>query len=189
MIRIAKAAAGGISTLAFVLGMSGAASAQSEMPPADPGSPPSQAADTANKAVQGAADTVREHMDREKVTLKDHVQQQIAAADSSIDALKRQSDADKGATKKRDEDLHKKLSDQRDRLKDDLDKIDKAQAVNDWKGVQAEVSRDLQAIDTSLKTAQNVTKTPRTGAANKQPGTSTPREEKREEKKPIQPPQ
>jgi hypothetical protein len=170
MIRIRKAVAGTISSLALLLGMSGTALAQSTSdtskdPPAQP--------DTSKKgttSAQGSATpAAQEKMDKEKAALKDRVQQEITAADANIDALKKMSDNDKGSAKKRDEDMEKKLSDLRSTLQDDMGKIDKAQSASDWNATRPVIEHDLQTMTTSLRTAQTVTKVPRTGAASKQP--------------------
>jgi hypothetical protein len=114
-------------------------------------------------------------MEKEKASLKDRIQSDISSADAHIDALKKLSDNAKGTAKKRDDEMQKKLSDLRDKLQDDLDKIDKAQSVNDWKAVRPAVSHDLQAMGTSLRIARTVTKVrPRTGTTNKQPSESEP---------------
>ncbi len=195
MIRIGKAVAGGISTAALVLGVCGAASAQGTPRP-DTNTPlPAQPSDTSHPdtskgstSAQGPshAASTQEHMDKDKAALKDRIHPEIAAADANIDALKKMADNDKGTTKKRDEDLEKRLSDQRDKLKGDLDKIDKASA-DEWKTMRPVVEHDLATLTASLHTAQTLTKVPvpRTGAANKQPSSPPPSEG---EKAPSQPP-
>jgi hypothetical protein len=182
MIRIGKAVAGTLSMVALVMGASVTASAQTTTQPSETqkGTPaqPSEASHPKQSpkgvtAPQGAASAIKEsaqeHFDKEKVTLKDHVQEQITAADANIEALKKMGDTEKGATKKHDE-MEGKLSDLRDHLKKDLDKIDKA-TMTDWSGIKPLVQKDLGAMETELKVAENVTKVPapRTGAANKQP--------------------
>jgi hypothetical protein len=194
MIRIGKAIAGTISTVALVLGASVAASAQTTTQPSDTSKgTTAQPSDTtrsdtqrtqtnkANKGVtapQGVApakETPQEKFDHEKTTLKDHVQVEITAAETNIEALKKMSDTDKGATKKRDEEMQKKLSDLRDHLQKDLDKIDKS-TMGDWSSVRPLVQRDLGAMTAELRVTQSVTKVqvPRTGAASKQPKDSPP---------------
>ena len=152
MIRSGKTVASTLATL-LVVGTCGIASAQA--------SQPSTSAD--KQAAQ------QEKFDREKVTLKDRVQEQIDAANANTDALKRMSQNDKDQTKKRDDDMQKKLSMLRDHLQADLDKIDKA-TMNDWSGVKPVVERDINAMNTELQRVAAVTKIqpPATGAANKQ---------------------
>ncbi len=184
MNSIGKSLAGTLSAVALVLG-SVAASAQSTPQPSDPSpdtSHPSTRPDTSktNKGVtsqQGTTskETAQEKLDREKATFKDRVEEQITVANANIDALKKMSDNDKGAAKKRDDDMEKKISDLRDHLQQDLDKIDKS-SVNDWSAVHPIVQRDLNSMESELKVAQNVTKVPapRTGAASKQPNNPAP---------------
>jgi TolA-binding protein len=153
MIRIRKTVASVLGAL-LVLGVVGAASAQG------PAIPPATAT---NK------ETKQEQFDRDKVTLKDQVQDAINSADSHIDALKKMESTDKDAAQKRDKDMGKKLSDLKDGLQKDLDKIDKA-TPSDWATVKPAVEGNLRAMHTELKTAANVTHVaPSTGAANKQP--------------------
>lgn len=171
MIRSGKTVASTLATL-LVAGTCGIASAQTTQP-SDPHSPPSQQPPGADKSPSTTTDkqaAQQEKFDREKVTLKDRVQEQIDAADANIDALKRMSQNDKGQTKKRDDDMQKKLSTLRDHSQANLDKIDKA-TVNDWSGVKPVVERDINAMNTELKQVAVVTKIqpPTTGAANKQP--------------------
>jgi hypothetical protein len=116
----------------------------------------------------GTTEPKQEHFDREKVTLKDRVQNAITVAETHIDALKKMESTDKDAAEKRDKDMEKKLSDARDDLKDDLSKIDKA-TPTDWAAVLSGVTGDLKKAEAEIKTAANVTHVaPSTGAANKQ---------------------
>lgn len=167
MIRIRTSAATVLASL-LVLGTAGIAAAQS----ADPNTPPSQNQPSADQNRQPRSDKEQkqEQFDREKVTLKDRVQENINAADQQIDALKNMSKSDKGNDKKRDDDYQKQLSTLQDHLKKDLDKIDKA-SINDWTGVKPVVDRDLAAMDKHLHTVAVVTHVtvPATGAAEKQP--------------------
>jgi hypothetical protein len=111
----------------------------------------------------------REQFDREKVTLRDRAQESITSATANIDALKKMSDTEKGTAKKRDDDLQKKLSDQRDHLTADIDKIEGA-SIDDWVGMRSVIQRDLATMDAQLKTATHLTHVPiPTGATNKQP--------------------
>lgn len=157
MIRIRKSAATVLVSL-LVLGTAGIAAAQTNVP-----NQPAQAPKTDKELKQ-------EQFDREKVTLKDRVQDGINAADQQIDALKNMSKSDKGNLKKRDDDYKDKLSMLKGHLKDDIDKIDKA-SMNDWIGVKPVVDRDLAAMDSHLRTVASVTHVavPPTGRANKQP--------------------
>ncbi len=180
MIRIRKAAGATLSVAALVVSTAVAATAQSTSQPsgATPSDPGGNQVERGEKGATPRKEAAQEQFDREKVTLKDHVSQQVSAADANIDALKKLSDTDKGPTKQRDKDLENKLSDLRDNLKKDLDKIDKAKP-NDWSGVRPVVDRDMNAMEAQLRTAEPITKVPapRTGAASKQPGgspTSTP---------------
>jgi hypothetical protein len=201
MIRIGKAVAGGISTAALVLGVCGAASAQGtprpDMNTPEPSHPSDTSRpDTSKETGKGATSaqgtshgaTMQEHMDKDKAALKDRIHPELAAADANIDALKKMADNDKGDTKKRDQDLEKRLSDQRDKLKGDLDKIDKA-STDDWKTVRPVVEHDLAALTASLHTATTVTKVPvpRTGAANKQPSGAPPSEGEKTPSPPAMP--
>lgn len=157
MIRIRNSAATVLASL-LVLGTAGIAAAQSAQQNAPTEQPKTD------------KETKQEQFDREKVTLKDRVQEDINAADQQIDALKNLSKDAKGNDKKRDDDYKKQLSMLQDHLKKDLDKIDKA-SMNDWTGVKPVVDRDLAAMDTHLRTVASVThvQVPATGAANKQP--------------------
>ena len=151
MIKMRRTAASVIGAL-LVLGTCGAAAAQ--MAPQHPAM---------------GTEEAKEHFDREKVTLKDRVQEAITTAGANIDALKKMEATDKDAALKRDKDMGKSLSDLRDGLKNDLDKIDKA-TPTDWASVRPVVEADLKKMETEIKTAANVThKAPTTGAANKQP--------------------
>jgi hypothetical protein len=151
MIKIRRTAASVIGAL-LVLSACGVAAAQGAEHHPSPGmDEPKQA-----------------QFDREKVTLKDHVQGAITAAETHIDALKKLESTHKDAAQKRDKDMEKSLSDLRDGLKDDLDKIDKA-TPTDWASVRPVVESDLKKMETEIKTAANVTHlAPTTGAANKQ---------------------
>lgn len=187
MIRIGKGIAGTLSAVALSIGTCGAAWAQSTTQPSDtPEHSGTSRTPTGSRGVtapQGTTstketkETAQERFDREKVTLKDQLQAQINAANANIDTLKKMSDADKGTAKKRDDDMEKRLSDLRDALQKDQDKIDKA-SLNDWNGVHPVVTRDLNAMGRELRTAENVTKipVPRTGAANKQPSGTEPQQ-------------
>jgi hypothetical protein len=119
---------------------------------------------TAASAQSSQAPT-QEQFDREKATLKDRTQESIASANESIDVLKRMSDSDKGTAKKRDDDLARSLSDQRDHLAGDLDKMAKA-TPPDWPSVRPVVMHDLAAMKSELKRASTVTHVP--GSATEQ---------------------
>lgn len=157
MIRIRNSAATILASL-LVLGTAGIAAAQTTQP------------NTPTEQPKTNKETKQEQFDREKVTLKDRVQEDITAADQQIDALKNMSKSDKGADRTRDDNYKDKLSMLQDHLKQDLDKIDKA-AMSDWTGVKPVIDRDLAAMDTHLHTVASVThvQVPATGAANKQP--------------------
>jgi uncharacterized membrane protein YdfJ with MMPL/SSD domain len=153
MIKIRRTTASVIGAL-LVMGVCSVAAAQTTEHPQAPGttSEPKQA-----------------QFDREKVTLKDQVQDAINTSTAQIDALKKRESTDKDAAQKVDKDMGKKLSDLRGDLKNDLDKIDKA-APNDWATVRTTVESDLKLMDAGIKTAANVTHvSPTTGAASKQP--------------------
>jgi hypothetical protein len=190
MIRIGKGIAGTLSAVALVLGASVASYAQSTSQPSDTSkgttAKPSDTSRTepshketgkgaTSRQASSSKEAAQERVDREKVTLKDRVQEQVTVADANIDALKKMKDSDKGTAKKRDEDMEKKISDLKDRLHKDLDKIDKA-TVNDWSGVHPAVRHDLDAMEAELRAVEKVTKVPapRTGAASKQPSTLQP---------------
>jgi hypothetical protein len=167
MIRIRKAVAGTVSSLALVLAVSGTALAQSAP---DPNKDTAQPSDTSKGSTSAqTSPAAQEKLDKEKGALKDRIGHEVTAADANIDALKKMSDSDKGSAKKRDEEMEKRLSDLRGKLQDDLDKIDKVQSMNDWNAARPVIEHDLQTMTTSIKTAQTVTKVPRTGAASKQP--------------------
>jgi DNA anti-recombination protein RmuC len=119
-------------------------------------------------AAQSTKNMTQEQFDREKTTLKDRAQESITSANANIDALKKMSDMDKGTAKKRDDDMQKKLSDQRDHLTADIDKMDQA-SIADWSGMRPIIQRDLTAMDTQLKAATKITHVPPSGATNKQP--------------------
>jgi hypothetical protein len=171
MIRIGKAVAGTVSSLALVVGLAGTSFAQSA-PDTNKDVPAHPSSDTSkgSTSAQGTTQAAQEKLDKEKGALKDRIQQQVTAADANIDALKKMGDNEKGPAKKRDEDMEKKLSDLRGKLQDDLDKIDKA-STSDWKTARKDIEHDVQAMTTSLHNAETVTKVPvpRTGAASKQP--------------------
>jgi hypothetical protein len=158
MNRTRSILAGALGAL-FVVAAAGAASAQTATPPR------SNTGATAPQPNKGTA--AQEQFDREKVTMKDHVQAEIDRADSNIDALKKVADNEKGTAKKQADDAQKKVSMLRDHLKGDLDKIDKA-SINDWKGVRPVVERDLAAMNTELTSVAAITKKPTTGAAQPQ---------------------
>jgi hypothetical protein len=191
MIRIGKGIAGTLSAVALVLGASVASHAQSTSQPSEPSKgTTAQPSDTSKsepshkEAGKGATsrqaptstkEAAQERLDREKVTLKDRVQEQVSVADANIDALKKMKDSDKGTAKKRDEDMEKKISGLKGHLQKDLDKIDKA-TPSEWSGVHPAVQHDLNAMEAELKTAEKLTKVPapRTGAASKQPSNPEP---------------
>jgi hypothetical protein len=151
MLKIRRTAASVIGAL-LVLGACGVAAAQTEHHPST-----------------GTAEQMKEHYDHAKGALKDQVQNAITAADHHIDALKKMESTDKGAAETRDKDMEKKLSDARDDLKGDVDKIDKA-TPSDFASVRTAVESDLKKTEAAIKTAANVTHVaPSTGAASKQP--------------------
>jgi hypothetical protein len=118
--------------------------------------------------VTGTEEPKQGNFDREKVMLKDQVESAIRAADSQVDELKKMESTDKDAALKRDKDITKSLSELRDGLKNDRDKIDKA-SPSDWAAVSAGVEADLRKAEIQLRTASNFTHVaPTTGAANKQ---------------------
>jgi hypothetical protein len=147
MIKIRRTAATVLGAL-LVLGACGVAAAQT----------------TDHKAP--TTEQKQEHFDREKVTVKDRVQNAITVADTHIDSLKKMESTDKGAAETRDKDMVKKLTDSRDALKDDLGKIDKATPA-DWSSVLAGVTGDLKKAETEIKSAATHAAPPK-GAAQKQ---------------------
>jgi hypothetical protein len=190
MIRIGKGIAGTLSAVALVLGASVASHAQTTSQPSDTTKGTTAQPDTSrtepshketpskgatSRQAPSTKESAQERFDREKVTLKDRVEEQVTLADANIDALKKMKDSDKGAAQKRDEEMEKKISDLKDHLQKDVDKIDKA-TPSDWAGVHPVVQRDLTAMEAELKTAEKLTKVPapHTGAANKQPSNPEP---------------
>jgi hypothetical protein len=188
MIRIGKAFPGSISSMVLVIGMSGVACSQTTPRPPEPSTAEmTRSSDTnTSDAKKSAAPFVaskattqeeqREQIDREKVTLKDRVEESIAAAEAHTDALKKMNDNATPVAKKRNDDMQKRLSDLRERLHDDLDRIDKA-STSDWKeDVRGFVQRDLSAMNAELRAAQNITRTQpsQKGAASKQPENTQP---------------
>jgi len=156
MIRIRRTAASVIGTL-LVLGVCGVAAAQAPVTGAE-----------GPKPAASSQEPKQESFDREKVTLKDQVDNAVRTVDSQIDALKKMESTDKDAALKRDEDIGKSLSELRDGLKDDLGKIDKA-SPNDWASVRQGVEAELRKAEIEIRTASNFTHVaPTTGAANKQ---------------------
>jgi hypothetical protein len=155
IMKIRRTAASVIGAL-LVLGACGVAAAQ-QAPQQDP------ATATPQEPKQAL-------FDRAKTTLKDQVQAAVTVADSHIGVLKKMQGTDKEATaQKRDQDMEKKLTDLRDGLQKDVDKIDKA-TPSDWSSVRGSVESDLKKMESEIKTAANVTHiAPTTGAANKQP--------------------
>lgn len=154
MIRLSRC--GAISAVLVALSANGIAFAQT--------APIDQTQQAQNKETRQA------QFDREKVTMKDQVQEAINSSNANIDALKNKSHSDKGDLKKRDDDMQKQLTMLNGHLKDDLTKIDHAN-VNDWEGVRTVLDRDLNAIDTKLQEVAAVTNvpTPRVGVTNQQP--------------------
>jgi TolA-binding protein len=146
----------------IVLAVGGSASAQSARP-----TDTSHAGEDQPRTDKQAN---KDQLDRDKMTLKAQVQEQISAADANIDALKKMSKDEKGQTKKRHDDMQKQISDMRDRLKRDLDKIDRA-SNGDWGGVRPVVDRDVSDMNAQLQRVASVTKVPAppVGAANRQP--------------------
>jgi TolA-binding protein len=131
-------------------------------------------ADTTTQTPQkqsGTKHISQEELDREKVTLKDRAQEQIDAANSNIDELRKMNET-KPEVKKKHDDMEKRLSDTRDRLKQDLPKVDDA-SPSTWGNVRSLIERDLTAMNTQLQRASTVTNVPlpQTGATNKQPQT------------------
>jgi hypothetical protein len=160
MIRRDTTVAGALSAL-LVLGVCGAASAQGAQP--DPGS-------AGQEQPHGNKGAGQEQFERDKLTLKEHVQEQIDAADANIDALKKMTANEKGPRKKQHSDMEKQLSDSRDTLKKDLHQIDHS-TMNDWTNLRATVQRNMMATSTQLQRVAAVTKLPipQTGAASQQP--------------------
>jgi hypothetical protein len=105
-------------------------------------------------------------VEREKATLKDQVHHAISTADTQIDALKKRETTDKAAAQERDRVVEHRLSDMRDELEKDVDKIDNASS-SDWTTIRPLVEADVKNMHAGLKAATNVTHP--TGAANKQP--------------------
>lgn len=178
---------------ALAAGAAGTASAQStdtnQNPPGSTQHPSDKSAGstTGGSATGTSKEAAQEKLDREKVTLKDRVQDAISATDANIDALKKAEDNDKGANKQRDKSLEDKLTDLRDNhLKKDLDKIDKA-TPSDWSSVHAQVTKDLNATEQQLKVASTITHVPLpTGAANKQPEGTTNKQPQNQQNQPKQ---
>ena len=168
MIRSDTIVASTLSAL-LVLGACGAASAQSAQPDPSP-STPGQDQPKSSQGSQGNKGAGQEKFDRDKMALKERVQEQIDAADAHVDTLKKMSENEKGSTKKQHQDMEKQLSDSRDRLKKDMGKIDRS-TMDDWNSVHPAVERDVMATNTQLQRVASVTKlpVPQTGAANKQP--------------------
>jgi hypothetical protein len=116
---------------------------------------------------QGTTDaTNKKHQqfEHERTMLKDKVSKAVSQADDGIRTLQQRESNDTGATKKRDETEVKKLSDLKDKLNDDLAKIDRA-TVGDWSKVRSEVQRNLSTFSAEQKRIAQMTKkpTPRTG--------------------------
>jgi hypothetical protein len=160
MIRNGTTVAGALSAL-LVLGVCGAAAAQSDSHSRAPG--------TAQDPPSVDHHLTQQMVDQQKAVLKGQLQPSIDTANANIDALKKMSQNAKAQTKKQHEDMEKQLSDLRDRLKDDLGKVDEA-SLNDWKSVRTGVEQDLNQMDAKLHRATSITGvTPQTGAASKQP--------------------
>jgi hypothetical protein len=157
---------GMLSTLAVACGASTGASRQAANQPTYPGA-------TAQEEVTREA--AKEQFDRDKVTLKDRVSQQVNLADANIDALKKLGDLHQGTAKDRDDQLKNRLGDLRDHLKDDLDRIDKA-SLGDWSTIRPLVEADLNATQGQLRVAESVTNVPATrpGVASPQPTGTQP---------------
>lgn len=154
MMKIRSTAASVVGAL-LVMGACGVADAQT----------------TDQSPTTGRATSQPKHsqVDREKASLKDQVQHAITTADTHIDALKKRETTNKTATQERDRVVEKRLSDLRDELKKDLDKIDNT-APSDWRTVRPIVQADVKNMDAVIKTAANITHAPTsTGAASKQP--------------------
>lgn len=159
MIRIAIF--GMLSTLALACGATAAPARQGANQPGYPGA-------TAQEEVTREA--AKEQFDRDKVTLRDRVSQQVNLADANVEALKKMGDLDQGAAKDRDDQLKDRLGDLRDHLKKDLDRIDKA-TLGDWSTIRPLVEADLNAMQGQLRVAESVTNVPATrpGVASPQP--------------------
>jgi TolA-binding protein len=161
MIRKGTTVAGALSAL-LVLGIGGAAAAQSDLHPRPTG--------TAQDSPSADHHLTQQMVDQEKAALKDQLQPSIDAASGNIDALKKMSQNETGQTKKQHEGMEKQLSDMRDRLKDDLGKVSGA-SLNDWKSVRTSVEHDLDKMDAKLHRLASITGVtpPQPGAASKQP--------------------
>ncbi|MCL2450136.1 MAG: hypothetical protein FWD17_14410 [Polyangiaceae bacterium] len=178
---------------ALALGTAGSAWAQTT--PTEPAPATHKDSGGATKS-ESKKEMDQESLDRKKVTLKDKAQEQIDAANANIDQLRKLSSNATGPTKTQHEDMSKQLSDARDKLKKDMNKVDTA-TLADWNTVRPQVKQDLTALHAKLKHASSVTNVPvpeagmtdEPGATNKQkedkqPGaTNKQQEEKKEDKK------
>jgi TolA-binding protein len=160
MIRKSTTVAGALSAL-LIVGVCGAAAAQDQ-----------RAGYTGTAQDPPSADhhLTQQTVDQEKAALTDQLKPSIDAANGNIDALKKMSQNENGQTKKEHKGMEKQLSDIRDRLKDDLGKVNHS-SLKDWKSVRTSVEQDLDKMDAQLRRAAPITgvRAPQTGAASKQP--------------------
>jgi hypothetical protein len=158
MTRIAIV--GLLSTLALACTWSTPPSKQASNRPTYPGTTVQE---------EATKEAAKEHFDRDKVTLKDRVSQQVNLAGANIEALEKLSNLDQGTAKERDDQLKSRLGDLRDHLRNDLDKIDKA-TLGDWSSLRPLVEADLNAMQGQLRVAEAVTNVPaqRPGVASPQ---------------------
>jgi hypothetical protein len=113
--------------------------------------------DQANKEAR------QEQFDRDKITLRDRVQAALGSTGAQTDALRRMASAN-DPNKQRDDELQKRLSETRDRLKDDLSKIDDS-TIASWPAVRSMADGDLAASNFVLRQASPVTKAPAPAAS------------------------
>jgi hypothetical protein len=94
-----------------------------------------------------------------KDALMGQAQKSVDSANANIDALDKMASSQSGTAKKQSEDLASSLTGQRDKVKNDIDKMGKA-GLSDWGGLQSTVTKDVGALDGLLKNAATLTHLP-----------------------------
>lgn len=136
---------------AILVGGSGLASAQQT-------GQPSQAPDQSQVPgqVPNPMAQAQDQFQRDKATLADQAHRSVDAANANVDALKKMSKSESGATKQEHEDLANNISMLKGHVNKDIDKMNSA-SINDWSGLLPVVQRDLSALNAKLKSASSIT--------------------------------
>ncbi len=142
---------------ALVAGWCGVTFAQT----APPAERTRSAEDPANAGAH-AGTTAQDLFERDRAAVKDNLQKALDKADGDIREMDKAAFTATGEQRKRNEAAAKKLRELKDRLDDDMTKLEKA-TVDDWMKTRVAIQHDLAAMQAESRRVQSMLKAPATG--------------------------